>query len=188
MQFVDYGNDGTPHESPSNKQLPVTGTVLDASTMVEFDELQANLLNAEGITTSCFIGGLWKLWGPHHANFKYGAAIKPEDMFDSSIRMMRYMTNTFQKSYMGDVDGPISRRKIENILDKAQMWLNSLKAQNKVLLANIEFLATSNAEANMLEGDFTFDTELTTTPPGKSLNFAVQHTTAGLSTLFGGGQ
>lgn len=186
MLMTDYDNDGTPNESPSNKQVPVTKTVLDANTPIEFDEIQANQLNAVGITTFCFIGGLWKLWGPHHLNYVYGADIDAEERFDSSIRMMRYITNTFQKNYMGDVDGPISRRKIEDILDRAQMWLNSLKAQEKVLLSQIDFLSLSNPEADMIEGDFVFDTRLTTTPPGKSLHFAVRHTTEGISTLFGG--
>jgi len=186
MVQTDFENDNVPYVSPSNQPLPITGCTVAGGQVIKFDEVQANLLNAKGITTAAFVGGKWRLWGPHNGNYSYGADIKPEDLFDCSIRMMRYITNTFQANYMSEVDGPMDRRKIESIIDSARLWLNSLKAEGKVLLGEIAFLPTSNPTASLIEGDFVFDIKTTTTPPGKSLTFKLQYTSKGIATLFGG--
>jgi phage tail sheath protein FI len=186
MQQTDYENDNTPYESPSNKPLDITGTVVANGTAIMFDEAQANDLNSEGITTVTYRAGRWVLWGPHNGNYKYGTEIDPKDKFDCSIRMMRYLTNMFQVNYMADIDSPLNRAKVDTILNDAQAWLNSLVSDGKVLLAEIAFNETSNPVASIVEGDFVFDVQTTTTPPGKSLTFKVQYTTAGISTLYGG--
>lgn len=186
MQQTDWANGNCPFESPSNKQIPVTGLVLPGGGTVKFDEAKANTLNAEGITTAIYSGGTWRLWGPHMGNYKYGADIKPEDMFDASIRMMQWLTNGFQENFMSQVDGPLNRRTVERILDDSQVWLNALTAEGKILYGNIEFKSQSNPESAMVEGDFVFDVGTTTTPVGKSLTFAVQWKKTGLSSLFGG--
>ena len=186
MQQTDYGNDNVPYESPSNKPLDVTGTILADSTALEFDEVQANDLNSKGITTVTYRAGNWVLWGPHNGNFEDGKEIDPRDKFDCGIRMMMYLTNSFQKRYMVDVDSPLNRSKVDTILNDAQTWLNSLIGDGKVLYAQIAFNETSNPISSIVEGDFTFDVRTTTTPAGKSLTFKVQYTTQGINTLFGG--
>lgn len=186
MQQTDWANDNCPFESPSNKQLPISGLVLADGTPIKFDEAKANTLNAEGITTAIYSGGTWRLWGPHMGNYKYGADIKPEDMFDASIRTMQWLTNGFQENFMSQVDGPLNRRTVERILDDSQVWLNALTAEGKILFGSIGFNSSSNPASAMVEGDFVFDVGTTTTPVGKSLTFAVQWKKTGLNGLFGG--
>lgn len=186
MQQTDYVNDNTPYESPSNKPLDITGTIIADGTSIMFDEVQATDLNSEGITTVTYRAGNWVLWGPHNGNYKYGTEMDPRDKFDCSIRMMRYLTNMFQIGYMSDIDTPLNRAKVDTILNDAQAWLNSLVTDGKVLLAEIAFNEISNPVSSIVEGDFVFDVQTTTTPPGKSLTFKVQYTTAGISTLYGG--
>lgn len=188
MQQTDYSNDNIPYESPSNKPIMANGTVLADGSDIFFDEQQANTLNAEGITTAAYTGGQWRLWGPHMGNYKDGTEIDPKDMFDSSVRMMQYLTNTFQSRYMSNIDSPMDRRKVDTILNDAQIWLNSLITEGKLLYGEIAFNETSNPTSNIVEGDFVFDIRTTTTPPGKSLTFNVQYTTAGLNALLGGEQ
>lgn len=186
MQQTDFANNNVPYESPSNKRVDATSTVLADGTEVNFDELQANELNAEGITTFNFRDGMWVLWGPHNANYKHGVEIKPENVFDASIRMARYLTNTFQKNYGKDVDGPLNRSKVDTILNDAGIWLNGLVADGYLLSASINFNETSNPVSSMVEGDFIFDVKNTNTPVTKSLSFRVRYTTEGLDVLFGG--
>jgi phage tail sheath protein FI len=126
------------------------------------------------------------LWGPHCANYKYGAEIDPENIFDASIRMFMYLTNSFQEQYMADVDGPLNRSNVDTILNDAGTWLNSLVADGKLLSASISFDETSNPTSSIVEGNFVFKTRTTTTPVGKSLTFMLQYTTEGINTLFGG--
>jgi uncharacterized protein len=186
MQQTDFANDNVPFVSPSNKQVDITSTVLADGTDIIFDEVEANELNKNGITTFNFRSGIWVLWGPHCANYEYGAEIDPKNVFDASIRMMMHLTNSFQSRYMADVDGPLNRSVVDTILNDAGTWLNSLIADGKLLSGEIVFNETSNSTSSIVEGDFVFDIKTTTTPVAKSLTFKLQYTTAGLTTIFGG--
>jgi phage tail sheath protein FI len=186
MQQTDYANDNVPFVSPSNKQVDTMSTMLTDGTDITFDETEANELNKNGITTFNFRSGIWVLWGPHCANYEYGADIDPKNVFDASIRTMMYLTNGFQVRYMSDVDGPLNRSVVDTILNDAGTWLNSLIADGKLLYGQIVFNETSNPSSSIVEGEFKFDVQTTTTPVAKSLTFSVQYTTAGISTLFGG--
>ena len=74
---VDAGNDDVPYESPSNKDLRITGTVLHDGTEVLLDQQQANdLLNANGIITAINANG-WKAWGNNTA--AYPSTTDPKD-------------------------------------------------------------------------------------------------------------
>jgi phage tail sheath protein FI len=185
-QIIDYNNGNIPYESPSNKQLDITGLCLADGTAVNFDEKQANVLNSKGITTCIFSGGKWVLWGPHMANYEYGVTDKPEDVFDVSVWMEQYLNNDFQYRNMGIVDAPIDRRDIDYILNNEQQRLNALIADGKLLYGKIEFRASSNPTSDIIQGDFVFDSAVTYTPVGKSLTQQLQYTTAGISTLTGG--
>jgi phage tail sheath protein FI len=186
MQQTDYANDNVPFVSPSNKPVDITSTVLKDGTVIQFDETEANELNKSGITTFNFRGGVWVLWGPHCANFEEGAEIDPKDVFDASIRMMQYLSNSFQARYMLDVDGPLNRSVVDTILNDSNAWLNSMAADGKILYGSVTFNETSNPTSSIVEGDFVFDIRTTTTPVAKSLTFKLQYTTQGINTLFGG--
>lgn len=186
MQQTDFAAGNVPYISPSNKQVDMTKTVLEDGSSIIFDEQDANELNKKGITTFNFRSGIWVLWGPHGANFEYGAQIDPKEVFDASIRMMQYLTNSFQQRYMASIDGPLNRSVVDTILNDAGTWLNSLVADGKLLFAEIRFNESSNPTSSIVEGDFIFDIAPTTTPVAKSLTFRVQYTTRGISTLFGG--
>lgn len=186
MQQTDYAADNVPYISPSNKQIDITTPVLASGADFYFDEAQANDLNAKGITTFNYRGGIWVLWGPHCANYEYGTTMDAKDIFDAGIRMMMYMTNTFQDRFMSDVDGPLNRSVVDTILNDAGTWINSLIADGKLLYGQIVFNETSNPTTSIVEGNFVFNVQTTTTPVAKSLTFVVQYTTAGINTLFGG--
>lgn len=186
MQQTDFTADNTPHVSPSNKPVDMSGMTFGGGADAMFDEVQANELNASGITTFNFRSGTWVLWGAHNANYEYGAEVDPRDVFDAGVRMMMYMTNTFQERFMSEVDGPLNRSVKDTILNDAGTWINSLIADGKLLYGAIAFNETSNPTSSVVEGDFVFDIGVTTVPAAKSLTFAVRYTTQGIDTLFGG--
>jgi len=190
-QQTDYENDNIPHETPSNKQIPIVGTVLEekdsdsVNLVIQFDEAEANELNAEGITTAAYIGGRWVLWGDSNANYSYTGEenILPEDMFDCTISMQHYLKNTFQKTFMPDVDRPFNKRAIERILDRAQIWLNGLVSGGYLLGAEIAFRDAENSTADMAAGRFVFKTLYTSVPAGRYCEFDIEYTADGLDTL-----
>jgi hypothetical protein len=186
MQQTDSENDDTPYVSPSNKQIGATAVCLANGTELFINETDGNVLNAEGITTAIYGGGVWRLWGPHMGNYKSGTTMKPEDRFDASVRMLRWLSNQFQIMYLNDVDGPLTRKTVERILDDSDFWMNGLVKDGKILFGKIYFNQTSNPDSEIVEGNFVFDVQATTTPVGKSLTFNIQYTSAGIATLFGG--
>ncbi|HHW03411.1 MAG TPA: hypothetical protein GXX35_11505 [Thermoanaerobacterales bacterium] len=186
MQQTDYINDGVPYESPSNKQLDITGLVLGDGTEIKLNSEDGNKLNEKGITTAVYFGGKWVLWGPHMANYEYGVTTKPEEIFDVNIRTNLYLTNDFQVRNASLVDTPIARNDIDDILNTEQLRLNALISEGKLLYGTVEFRPESNPTSDLMQGDFVFDTMVTNTPPGKSLTTRVQYTSQGLNSLTGG--
>lgn len=188
MQWVDYNNDNVPFETPSNKPINVTGMCLDDGTAVEFDQVSANDLNSKGIRTLTYWGGRWVLWGSHTGAYEYGKDMDAKDKFDSSVRMLHYLVNSFQSRYGILVDKPMNRAMVDTILNDYQEFLDGLVARGALLLGEVAFNEISNPTSDIVEGDFVFDVATTTTPPGKSLTAKVQYTSAGIEVLFGGEQ
>ncbi|MDA3732039.1 phage tail sheath protein [Niameybacter massiliensis] len=188
MQWVDYENGNVPHETPSNKPIDIIGLVLEDGTTIEYDQIQANELNSKGIRTATYWGGRWVLWGGHTGEYEYGKDMDKRNIFDCSVRMIQYIANSFQSRYGIFVDKPMNRAKVDTILNDMQEWLDALMAQGKILHGLVGFEETSNSTSDMIEGDFTFDIETTTTPPGKSLTAKICYTSKGLNVLFGGDQ
>jgi len=188
MQWVDYGNDNIPFETPSNKPVDVTGVCLAAGTTLIYDQVQANDLNSKGIRTVVYWGGRWVLWGSHTGAYEYGADMDPKDKFDSNVRMLYHLANEFQLRYGTLVDKPMNRARVDTILNDYQRYMDGLITRGALLYATIEFNETSNPTSDIVEGDFVFDVATTTTPPGKSLTAKVAYTATGIDVLFGGEQ
>lgn len=188
MMQTDYANDGIPYETPSNKQIDISAVVTGAGSTLKLTIVQGNELNENGVTTAIYNGGKWVLWGPHMANYKYGEDIKAEDIFDVNIRMNLYLLNDFKLRNAELVDKPLDRNDVDAVMNSEQLRLNSLIADGKLLYGNIEFRAASNPTSDIIQGDFTFDTAVTNTPPAKSITNRIQYTSKGISTLTGGDQ
>jgi len=58
--------------------------------------------------------------------------------------------------------------------------------EGKLIFAEITFQQSENLDADITDGNFVFNVGTTTAPNGKSLTFAIQYTSQGLTTLFGG--
>lgn len=67
--YTDANNADVPYESPSNKDLRITATVLKDGTTVALDQQQANdVLNANGVITAINANG-FKSWGNNTAAY-----------------------------------------------------------------------------------------------------------------------
>jgi phage tail sheath protein FI len=188
MQWVDFNHKGVPVETPSNKPIDIKCLCLADGTQIDFDQVQANDLNSKGIRTATYWGGRWVLWGGHTGEYEYGKDMDKRNVFDSSVRMLQYIANTFQSRYGILVDKPFNRALKDTILNDLQEWLDNLISQGSLLLGTIVFEESSNPVSDMVEGDFVFDIATTTTPPGKSLTAKITYTSSGLDVLFGGAE
>lgn len=187
MMMVDATHDGVPMESASNKAIPVVKQYFgEGSTNRGFDQQQANTLNADGITTVVYWGGLWVLWGPHTAAYKHGAIEDNRVIFDNSLRMMMHVSNSFQAEHALMIDQPMTVAMAETIKNREQEKMDAWAAIGAFIgTPVVEFRQSENSISGMVEGDFVWNSKGTTTPPFKSGTLKVAYTTEGFDSYFG---
>lgn len=186
MLRTDQSNDGVPFESPSNKEIMATGQYFgEGSKNKGFDQQTCNSLNEKGITTACFWGGQWVLWGPHTAAFRYNGSMDARAIFDVNIRMLMYITNSFQLDHGTEIDAPMTPQDKDTILNFEKQKLDTLCGIGALIgTPTVEFLESQNPTSDMMNGDFVWDFSVTNTPPFKSGTARVCYTDEGFSAFF----
>lgn len=192
MMLTDSENNGIPMETPSNEQIPSGKQYFGEDSMNRgFDQQTANRLNEKGITTAVYWGGINVLWGPHTAAYDYDDAVRDaRSIFDNSIRMMMYVSNSFQQEWALTIDSPMTRAMADTIKNREQEKVDALVTVG-ALIGNpvVEFIEGDNSNADLVEGNFTWRQRGTPTPPFKSGTINVAYTDEGFSTYYeGGGQ
>lgn len=185
MQYIDMQNGNVPYVSISNKEIFCDRAVVDGGETLLISEQSANDLNEVGITTVNIIRRTLRIWGAHMANFSYAnnANIDPEARFDTSVRMMMYILNYLQYQYINEVDEAFTRKDIDGMVNGIQTWFDSLVNDGMLLYASVSFNNESNSDADIANGDFTFDLQVTYSVIAKSITFKLQYTSSGLVNL-----
>lgn len=186
MLRVDLENDGVPFESPSNKAIMATAQYFGADSKSRgFDQQTANSLNEKGITTICFWAGQWVLWGPHTAAYTYNGSMDARAIFDSNIRMLMHITNSFQLDHGTEIDSPMTPQDKDTILNFEKQKLDTLLGIGALIgTPTVEFLESANPTSDMMNGDFVWDISATPTPPFKSGTARVCYTDEGFQSFF----
>ncbi len=188
MLRVDLSHESVPMESPSNKEIMATGQYFgEYSSNVGYDQVETNDLNAVGITSACFWGGNWVLWGPHTAAYAYGTTMDARAIFDVNMRMLMYVTNGFQQRHGTEIDSPMTVAMKDSVINTEQEELDRLAGLGAIIgTPTVEFLENANSENDMMNGDFVWDISFTNTPPFKSGTARVCYTDEGFAAYFGG--
>lgn len=186
MLRVDLNHDSVPFESPSNKEIMATVQYFgEGSKNKGFDQQTANSLNEKGITTACFWGGKWVLWGPHTAAFTYNGSMDARAIFDVNIRMLMHITNGFQLRHGTKIDQPLTPQERDTILNAEKQELDTLTGIGALIgTPSVVFLETANPVSDMMNGDFVWDIDVTNTPPFKSGKARVGYTDEGFAAFF----
>jgi len=183
MAFIDNQNEGVPFVSPSNKQAKITATVLESGEEVYLDQVQANLLNSNGIITAINMDG-WKAWG--NRTGAYPSTTDPKDAFISVRRMFDWWGNTFIRTYFQKVDDPTNLRLVENIVDSENIRANGYKAKQQIAGAKIEFNQDENPLTDIIDGKIVFHQYLTPYPPARSITNILEFDPYALQAALGG--
>lgn len=184
-QWVDSDTDGVACRSSSNTAVDCDAPCLDNTTALYFDETEANSLNEVGITTINYIGGEYRIWGGHMANYNHAniANIDPQDRSDATVRADIFLHNWLKREFIDNIDFPVSRRDIDGIVANINIGLNSFVKNGYLLVGECYFTADNNPTATLAEGDITLNIQYTSVPNGKSITFAIQYTTEGLNNI-----
>ena len=183
--WTDTETEGFACRSSSNTAIPCAAPCVSATEKLYFSETEANGLNEVGVTTVNYIGGEYRLWGGHMGNFDQSNVgnIDAQDMSDATVRADIYLHNWFKREFVDQIDFPVSRRDIDNIVANVNIGLNSFVKKGYILHGVCYFDAANNPSADLVAGDIKLDVQYTGTPNGKSITFEVGHTTVGLATL-----
>lgn len=186
MLRVDLSHDGVPFESPSNKEIMATAQFFGADSKNRgFDQQTGNSLNEKGITTAVFWSGQWVLWGPHTAAYTYNGSMDARAIFDVNLRMLMYITNSFQLDHGTEIDSPMTPQDKDTILNAEKEKLDTLTGIGALIGSpSVEFLETENSITDMMNGDFVWHFAVTNTPPFKSGTARVTYTDEGFAAFF----
>ena len=172
-----------PVKSPSNMEIPIDGICTADGTAVDLTQEQANYLNGQGITTALnWING-WRFWGNRTAAYPGSTDVK--DAFIPVRRMFNWISNTLITTWFQKVDFPITKRRIESIVDSINIWLNGL-ASREFLIGHpcVQFLESENSTEDLMDGIVRLHVKITPPSPMRELDFILEYDTEQLSTLF----
>ncbi|EON70400.1 phage tail sheath family protein [Lysinibacillus sphaericus] len=180
-----YDNGDFPHESPSNKPLPMTKLLVE--TVDGYDEVdlspdQAELLNNQGITTAInFIGG-WRAWGNYTGAYPGNTDVK--DIFIPVRITHNWLANTIILTTWNMVDGPIGPRLINRVKDTMGMWLNGLQSEGVLIGGRIEFRQEDNPKTDLLSGKMRFRYSVAEPTPAQDIENILEFDATYYNSLF----
>lgn len=182
--YNDASNADVPYESPSNKDLRITGTVLDDGTEVVLDQQQASdVLNANGVITAINANG-FKLWGNNTA--AYPSTTDPKDRWLAVRRFFDWDGNNFIRTYFQKVDKPGNKRLIQSIVDSQNIIGNGYVARDYCAGYRVEFRSDENPVTNLLNGHLTVHTFLAPYIPAEYIENIREYDVTALQAAFGG--
>ena len=181
-------NDDIPYKSASNTACGVIQNLYLGEEMtgrVYDDEIINEYLCKNGIASAAFVAGRWAIWGAHAAS--YDQTDKDQiNVAETNRMMLFYICNDFQARRPLMVDKPLSRNDIESIAADEQARLDALVNIGALLFARVTVDAESDNASDIINGDWLFDFEVTTTPLTKSLKAKVIWVDNGFAVYFGG--
>ncbi|MDL2279070.1 phage tail sheath family protein [Desulfovibrio sp. OttesenSCG-928-G11] len=182
ISFVDDAAGGTPHVSPSNKQIQITRAIGKDGRELWLGLDQCNFLNGEGVHTVSNFDGGWRAWGNRTA--AYPSNTDPKDAFIPIRRFFNWYQNTFILTYFQKVDSPLTRRFIRTILDSEQIRLDGYTAQEVILGGRISFDSTENPVTDLIDGLARFHIHITPPPPARVIEGIFEFDPFYVETLF----
>lgn len=169
---TDSNNGGTPHVSPSNQAVKIDGLINNGE-VIKLGLDEANYLNENGIVTALnFIGG-FKIWGNRTSAYPSNTDVK--DMFIPVRRVFSWIGNTLVTNFWQNVDMPINKRNIENIVNNVQFWLDSLKSQEVINGATVTFPDDLNSDTELLNGKLRFKLQMASPTPAEDIEFILEY-------------
>ena len=185
LQTLLTAQDGIPYKSASNTEIAVRSLYMgeEAEGTVFDDQIINENLCKNGIASAAFVGGKWVIWGAHTASYTYesGDSIT---VAETNTMMMYYLSNDFQNRRAANVDKPMTANDLKSIVSEEQARLDALIKIGALTYGTVMLEASAAPESDIMNGDFTFSFNITTTPLAKSLTAVVTWTNDGFITYY----
>ena len=98
--------------------------------------------------------------------------------------MFQWVSNTLILTFLTNVDNPLNVRLRNTILDSANIWLNGLVANGKLLGGRVEFREDENPITDLMAGIARFHVYLTPPSPAQDIEFVLEYDASYISEMF----
>ena len=129
------------------------------------------------------MGGRWVIWGCHSADYSLSDGDKL-NVSETNRMMLHYISNDFQHRRTRNVDKPLTSNDIKTIVSEEQTRLDALVKIGALTYGEVRLNAEQDASSDIVNGDYSFVFDVTTTPLAKSLTAIVNWTSDGFVTYF----
>ena len=186
FQELLLAQDGIPYKTASNTDCSlIENLYLGASNTgrVYDDNIINEKLNKNGIASAAYVGGRWAIWGCHSADYdqENGDQI---NVAETNRMMLYYISNDFQHRRTPDVDKPMTANDLQTIIAEEQTRVDALLNIGALTRGVVTLNADAQAKSDIMNGDYSFLFDITTTPLAKSLTAIVNWTDEGFVTYF----
>ena len=186
FQELLIAQDGIPYRTASNTECPLIENLYlgEAYTGRIFDDSIINeKLNKNGIASAAYVGGRWAIWGAHSADYSQDNATQI-NVAETNRMMLYYISNDFQDRRTLEVDQPLTPNDVQTIAAEEQTRIDALLGIGALTYGTVEMNADVQARSDIVNGDWSFLFNITTTPLAKSMTAKVNWTDEGFSTYF----
>ena len=178
--------DGIPYKTASNTDCSLIENLYlgaSATGRVYDDSLINEKLNKNGIASAAFVGGRWAIWGCHSADYDQTNGDQL-NVAETNRMMLYYISNDFQHRRTPDVDKPMTANDLQTIIAEEQTRIDALLNIGALTRGVVSLNASVQAKSDIMNGDYSFVFDITTTPLAKSLTAVVNWTDKGFVTYF----
>ncbi|EAW8180904.1 phage tail sheath family protein [Salmonella enterica] len=172
--------------SSSNQQLKgVTGIERPITAQPDDPQSEANLLNANGITTVFnSFGTGFRLWGNRVASYPSSTGLLT---FENCRRVKDMTDEAIRSSSLSFIDQPITQALIDTILESVNQYGRKLTGDGALLGFKCWYDKKRNEEADLADGHMLISYKLTPPPPLERLTLESEITSEYLVNLNGNG-
>lgn len=173
MARVDSGNGDCPYESPSNKEVGISGAVNAEGEEITLTSPQADIVSiTDGVVTVINFNG-WVVWGNYVGCYPKTADVSK--MYICTNRMQDWICNTFINTYWQYIDKPLTPILRDAIVNSFNSWLNGLTAEGKLYGGEIEYKAEYNSAGDLVNGKITLNTSAASPVPLQRVDMSIEY-------------
>lgn len=186
FQELLLAQDGIPYKTASNTDCSlIENLYLGASNTgrIYDDSIINEKLNKNGIASAAYVGGRWAIWGCHSADYDQDNGDQI-NVAETNRMMLYYISNDFQHRRTPDVDKPMTANDLQTIIAEEQTRVDALLNIGALTRGVVTLNADAQAKSDIMNGDYSFLFDITTTPLAKSLTAIVNWTDEGFVTYF----
>lgn len=170
---VDNDNGDCPFESPSNKEVGISGAVNSAGKEINLTQPQADTISfTDGVVTVINFNG-WVIWGNYTGCYPKTPDISK--MYICTNRMQDWICNTFINTYWQYLDKPLTVILRDAIVNSFNSWLNGLTAEGKLYGGEIAYDAEYNSTGELVNGKITLNASTASPVPMQRVDMYVEY-------------